>query len=91
MPREGASRGYATWYGKERSPTSSWEHIKDRVGRAQVSYVKISQTHKAIGGFNKYHVEYSELPRRERISRGTPMGQRQWKDRETLETKSSWA
>lgn len=88
------SQGYATWYGKEHSSTSSWELVKDRVGRAQVGYVKISQTHKAIGGFNKYHVEYSELPRRETTSRvgtGTPVGQRQWEDRETLETKSGWA
>lgn len=85
---------YVVW--KEHSSPSSWELVKDRVGRAQVSHVKISQAHKAIGGFNKYHIEYSEeLPRRERISRvgtGTPMGQRQWEDRETLETKSksSW-
>lgn len=59
---------YAVW--KEHSSPSSWGLVKDRVGRAQVSYVKISQAHKAIGGFNKYHIEYSaELPRRERISR----------------------
>lgn len=52
----------------------------------------ITDTHKAVGGFRKHHVEYTggwpkrEYPERDRA---TPMGQRQWKERGDMETKSS--
>lgn len=99
MGRPGQSRGAQEWRMSRERFTRLWYVVWKRTlfyvslgtrqgqGGAQVTCVKTSHTHEAMGGFTKHHVEYTEeWPKREYPEQRQGhthgnLGQRQWEDR----------